>query len=321
MMRQSKMKYEIVLEDKTPRLEGTQAVLGEERRTSAISIVANDAIRLKLEWQLAAAVHKGERKVNAVPHTQLEHGTEKHEPRQTQNCKARSGICKHCNAWCLWTKMDWNGHFQSDDYKVFYSGNDRLRRNRVALMLKQDVADAVRGSAARSDWIITIRLLGKSTNITIIQVYAPTTDAEENDIESFDANIQEEIDHTSKQDMLIITGDWYAKVGNKATLNVIRKFGLEVRNEARDQLEDFWEANNLCIANTCFKQPNRQLSTWTSPDGQNRNQIDNVIGSRRWRSYILSAKTRPGADCGTDHKWFRSNIRVELKKRLKESQC
>ena len=87
---------------------------------------------------------------------------------------------------------------QSDNYKVFHSGNDKLRRNGVVLRWRQDVAQAVRGSNARSDQVRSIRLLGKLINVTIIQVYAPATDAEEYEIESFYTSIQEEIDHTPK---------------------------------------------------------------------------------------------------------------------------
>ena len=99
------------------------------------------------------------------------------------------------------------GHFQSDNYEVIYSGNEKLRRDGPALILRQDVAQAVRGSNARSDQIISIRLLEKPINISIIQVYAPTTVAEEEEIESLYSNIQEETEGTPKQDMLIIIGD------------------------------------------------------------------------------------------------------------------
>lgn len=93
--------------------------------------------------------------------------------------------------------------------------------------------------------------------MTIIQVYVPITEAEEDEIESFYTNLQEEIDHTPKQDMLIkIRGDRNAKVENKVESTVIGKFGLRVRNEA-DGLVDVREAHNLSITNTYFQQPKR----------------------------------------------------------------
>ena len=76
------------------------------------------------------------------------------------------------------------------------------------------------------------------------------------------------------------------------------KFGLGVQNEAGQRLTEFYQENALVIANTLFQQHKRRLYTWTSPDGQYRNQIDSILCSQRCWSSIQSAKTRPGADCG-----------------------
>lgn len=145
-----------------------------------------------------------------------------------------------------WTGM---GYFQSGNYNVY-----KIRRNGVASILKQDVAQAVRGYNASSDQITSIRLQGKSINITVSQVYTPTAEAED-EIESFYTNMQEEIDHTHKQDMMIVIGDWNVQVRNKTESNV-RKSSLGVRKEAEVWLMDFCKAN-LFIANTCFQQQNR----------------------------------------------------------------
>ena len=101
--------------------------------------------------------------------------------------------------------------------------------------------------------------------------------------------------------MLFIIGDWNAKVESQETLGVTGKFGLGVQSEARQRLIELCQENTLVIANTLFQQHKRILYTWTSPDGQDLNQIDYILCSRRWRSSIQSAKTRPGADCGSDH--------------------
>ena len=74
------------------------------------------------------------------------------------------------------------------------------------------------------------------------------------------------------------------------------------------------QENTLVIANTLFQQPNRRFYTWTSPNGQYQNQIDFILCSQRWRSSILSAKTRPGADCGSDHESLIAKFRLKLKK-------
>ena len=85
-------------------------------------------------------------------------------------------------------------------------------------------------------------------------------------------------------------------------------------NEARQRLIEFCQENAQVIANTLFQQHNRRLYTWTSPDGQHRNQIDYILCSQRCRSSIQSAKTRPGADCGSHHELLIAKFRLNLKK-------
>ena len=92
------------------------------------------------------------------------------------------------------------------------------------------------------------------------------------------------------------------------------KFGHGVQHEAWQKLTDFCQENTLIIANTLLQQQKRQLYTWTSPDGQHRNQIDYILCSQRWRSSIRSEKTRPGAECGSDHELLIAKFRLKLKK-------
>ena len=92
------------------------------------------------------------------------------------------------------------------------------------------------------------------------------------------------------------------------------KFDLGVRNEAGQGLKEFCQENALVMANTLFQQHKRRLYAWTSPDGQHQNQLDYILCSQRWRSSIQSAKTRLGADCGSDHELLISKFRLKLKK-------
>ena len=108
--------------------------------------------------------------------------------------------------------------------------------------------------------------------------------------------------------------DWNAKVGSQEAPGVIRKFGLVVQNGARQRLIKPCQENVLVIENTLFQQHKRKLYTWTSPDGQHRNQIDSILCSQRWRSYIQSAKTRPGTGCGSDHEPLIAKFRLKLNK-------
>ena len=117
----------------------------------------------------------------------------------------------------------------------------------------------------------------------------------------------------TKKDALFIIGDWNTKVGSQEIPEVTGKFGLGVQNEARKMLIEFCQENTLVIANTLFQQHKRRYYTWTSPDGQHRNQIDYILCSQRWRSSIQSAKTRLGADCGSDHKHIIDKFRIKMK--------
>ena len=112
----------------------------------------------------------------------------------------------------------------------------------------------------------------------------------------------------------MIIGDWNTKVESQETPGVTGKFGLGMQNEAGQRLIEFCQENALVIANTLFQQHKRRLYTWTSPDGQHQNQIDYILCSQRRRSSIQLAKTRPGADCGSDHELLIAKFRLKLKK-------
>ena len=133
-------------------------------------------------------------------------------------------------------------------------------------------------------------------------------------LNGFYEDLQDLLELTPNKDVLFIIGDWTAKVGSQETLGVTGKFGLDVRNEAGQKLIEFCQENALVIENTLFQQHKRRLYTWTSPDGQHRDQIDYILCSQRWRSSIQSAKTRLGADCGSDHEPLIVKFRLKLKK-------
>ena len=122
--------------------------------------------------------------------------------------------------------------------------------------------------------MISVRFQGKPFNITVTQVYAPTSNAEEAEVEQFYEDLQDLLELTLKKDVLFIIGDWNAKVGSQETPGVTGKFGLEIRNEAGQRLIEFFQENALVIINTLFQQHKRRLYTWTSPDGQHQDQID-----------------------------------------------
>ena len=115
--------------------------------------------------------------------------------------------------------------------------------------------------------MISVNFQGKPFYITVIQVYAPTSNAEEAEVEWFYEDLQD-LELTPKKDVLFIIGDWNAKLGSQETPVVTGKFGLGVQNKAGQRLIEFCQENALVIANTLFQQYKRRLYTWTSPDGQ-----------------------------------------------------
>ena len=115
---------------------------------------------------------------------------------------------------------------------------------------------------------ISVHFQGKPFNITVLQVYAPMSNAEEAEAEWFYEDLGDLLELTSNIDILFIIGDWDAKVGSQETLGVTGKFGHGVQNEAGQRLIEFCQENALVIANTLFQQHKRRLYIWTSPDGQ-----------------------------------------------------
>ena len=159
-----------------------------------------------------------------------------------------------------WTGL---GEFNSDDHYIYYCGQEYLGRNGVAIMVNKRVRNAVLGCYLKNDRMISVRLQGKPYNITVIQVYAPTSNAEEIEVEWFYEDLQDLLELTPKKDVLFIIGDWNAKVRSQEKPGATGKFGLGMRNEARQRLIEFCQENALVIANTLFQQHKRRLNIWT----------------------------------------------------------
>ena len=128
------------------------------------------------------------------------------------------------------------GEFNSDDYYIYYCGQEPLRRNGVANTVNKRVRNAVLGCHLKNDRMIFVRLQGKPFSITVIQVYAPTSNAEEAEVEWFYDDLQDLLELTPKKDVLFIIGDWNAKVGSQETPGVTGKFGLGMWNEEGQRL-------------------------------------------------------------------------------------
>ena len=143
-----------------------------------------------------------------------------------------------------WTGM---GELNSDDHYIYYCGQESLRRNGVAIMVNKRVQNSVLACNLKNDRMISVRFQGKPFKITVIQVYAPTGNAEEAEVERFYEDLQDLLELTPKKDVLFIIGDWNAKEGSQETPGVTGKFGLRMQNEAGQRLIEFCQENSLLL--------------------------------------------------------------------------
>ena len=185
------------------------------------------------------------------------------------------------------TRWKNSGEVKTDEgHKFYYSGEDDRHANGVGFLVHKSIQSAVLGCQPISSRIITIRLKAKPLNITIIQVYAPTTDYDDEQIEQFYNQIQTVIDKVNKKDTLIIQGDWNAKVGVDAVEDWADYFGPssnDVTNNRGIRLLEFASFNGMVLANTLGEHKPSHRYTWHAPNGRTRTQIDYIMvqNSRR----------------------------------------
>ena len=209
------------------------------------------------------------------------------------------------------------GEFNSDDHYIYYHGQESHRRNGVALIIYKRVQNPIFVCNLKNDRIVSFCFQGKPFNMTVIQVYAPTTDAEA-EADQFYEDLEDLLELTLKK--------------KKRCFIDHRGLGLACKSrKPRDTWHNsqvwpwrtrrIWAKAKWILPRECSSQSKhlcqqhkRWLYTWTSPNGQYKNQIDYVLCSWRWRSCIQSAKTRPGADCGSSHQLLKATLRFKLKK-------
>lgn len=169
-----------------------------------------------------------------------------------------------------------------------------------------------------SDRILTLKIKSHPCNTNIIQVYAPTAESTEEDIESFYGQLEETISDLPRGKILIVKGDMNAKIGRVTAVSeqlreMIGRFGLCTGNDRGERMIQFCQEHGLTIANIMFQHHVRRLYTWRSPGDRYRNQIDYIMVRSRWKSSILNCKTYPGAECGSDHQLLAMKFRLRLK--------
>ena len=207
-----------------------------------------------------------------------------------------------------WTGMD---KLNSDDNYIYNCGQESHRGNGVALIIKESEMQYLHATLKITVWS---QFFSKVNNSTVIQVYTPNTNAEEAQVDHFYENPEGLLELTPKKDVLFIKGDCNAKVGSQEIHAETSKVGLGTQNEAGQILTEFCQENTVVIVITILQQHKRQLYTWTSPNGQYQDQIDYIFCNWRWKSFVQSAKTRPGTVCGSDHQLLIAKSRLKVKK-------
>ena len=144
-----------------------------------------------------------------------------------------------------WTGM---GEFNSADHYIYYCGQESLRRNGVTLIVNKRVEMLLLGAISK----MTECFQGKQFTIRVMQVYAPTSNAKNAEVELFCEDLQDFLELTPKKDVLLITGDWNANVGSQVIPGVTGKFGLGVQNEAGQRRREICQESTLVTASTIF---------------------------------------------------------------------
>ena len=216
------------------------------------------------------------------------------------------GVCE-----TRWTD---EGDYYSDGYRVLHGGGSE-HRNGVAVILDKRTAASVVKVSYEGDRLMLVKLRGKPTDIVIVQVYMPTSEHKEEEVEDMYEKIEELLDReTVGRDYVVVMGDWNAVVGEGKEDNIVGHYGLGNRNERGEKLVDFCRRRQLYIANTWFCQDRRRRYTWTKPGNTGRYQIDYILTKTRFWNSVSNAKSYPGADADSDHNPVVATVRVKLKK-------
>jgi hypothetical protein len=214
------------------------------------------------------------------------------------------------------SEVRWTGRGETPNGDFIWSGEENTHVRGVGLLLSTKARKALIGYNPISSRIITARFDAAPFKLTLIHVYAPTSSSSEEDIEAFYNSIEDELEKIHKKDVVIITGDWNAKVGsdNIDWKFVMGQYGYGSRNERGERLLEFATAHNLYICNTRFQQKSNRKWTWASPDGVHKNMIDLVLIQQRWISSVTNCRTFQSADISSDHSLVLCNIKLRLKR-------
>ena len=197
---------------------------------------------------------------------------------------------------------------------ILYSGAEEEHHRGVGLILNREVRRTLLKWNPVNERIMSARFNSRFAKLTIIQVYAPTNDAEDESKEEFYEQLQREVVATPRHDVLIVMGDLNAKIGqdNEGWEKVMGQHGLGRMNENGERLATFCGNNDLVIGGSLFKHRDIHKITWTSPNARDQNQIDHIIINGRYRGSLMDTRAMRGADANSDHHMVMGKVRLKL---------
>ncbi|KAL1447433.1 hypothetical protein WDU94_013960 [Cyamophila willieti] len=225
------------------------------------------------------------------------------------------------------SEVRWSGtgmKKNADSYIYYSGGSDVNNYYGVAILVKPNIQKSVIDFIPISDRVMMLKLNTNFRTLNLIQVYAPTRDKSDADVEAFYSDIEKVLESTKKGELTFVIGDFNAKVGKGAAGDAVGNYGLGMRNERGDRLIQFCIEQNMFATNTFFKQHPRRLYTWTSPKDSKeniiRNQIDYILLPKAFRKFVKSVKTFPGADINSDHNPVVCDFKMEYFKTARKTK-
>ena len=222
------------------------------------------------------------------------------------------------------SETHWIGHGKlqlQEGETIIYSGReDNIHRQGVGILMLKSASRALIDWSPISERIVQARFYSNHIKLTLVHVYAPTEDAEEQVKDKFYTRLQDVLSSCKTHDMLVVTGDMNAKVGdnNQNYERVMGKHGLGQRNNNGERLCEICDMNELMITGTLFPHKTIHKATWTSPDGVTRNQIDHILVSRKFRNSVKDTRVFRSADIGSDHFLVCMEVKLRLRTNPRE---
>jgi hypothetical protein len=213
-------------------------------------------------------------------------------------------------------EIRWKGYgrIKKQKYILLYSGAEKQGEQGVGFVIKRSLENSIIGFEPINSRLCKVRIKGIFFNITMVNAYAPTENATEEQKEQFYEDLNRCCDQIPKHDALLILGDFNAKIGKElANQSVAGQHTIhEKTSENGLILCQFAETNELIISSTCFEHKDIHKGTWIDPAGRIVNQIDHVLVNKRRATIIEDVKTMRGANCDSDHFLIRTIIRQKI---------